>query len=146
MTAAFVEPASAPANAEEKTILVECRYVIPVRVPADWDEEQIRFVIEENSCPGTSWVARAFHEIEEQYDKEGYCWACSYAGANRVIAGAEPHQCSFEYGHTLAQAGLRCQCGAIEFFDDGHVDVERFRSSGDIRDESELDQLWPLLE
>ena len=34
----------------------------------------------------------------------------------------------------------------IEFMDDGTVEIERFRSSGEIRDEKQLEELWPMLE
>lgn len=34
----------------------------------------------------------------------------------------------------------------IEFMEDGKLEIERFRSSGDLLDASALDDLWPLLE
>jgi len=34
----------------------------------------------------------------------------------------------------------------IEFMDDGQMEIERYRSSGDIGDESELAELWALLD
>jgi hypothetical protein len=34
----------------------------------------------------------------------------------------------------------------IEFMDDGQMEIERYHSSGDIGDESELAELWALLD
>lgn len=34
----------------------------------------------------------------------------------------------------------------VEFFPDGSIEVERFRSNGEIGSEQTLDELWPLTE
>lgn len=34
----------------------------------------------------------------------------------------------------------------VEFMDDGGVEVERFRSDGQISDESSVAELWPMTE
>ncbi len=44
---------------------------------------------------------------------------------------------------TLAVPGERWE---VEFFDDGSVEVERFRSTGEVTGSGVLDELWPLTE
>lgn len=70
-----------------KTIRVRCTLDINVEVPADMDDHQLQFSIEENSCPGTSWVGNAIDQHMELYEKEknGFCWACALHGTNMIL-------------------------------------------------------------
>jgi hypothetical protein len=70
-----------------KTILVQCTYIIPVEVPADLDDEAVRFHIEVNACPGTGFVGDAFEAHRRKQAEERMCWACTLNGENKIIPG-----------------------------------------------------------
>ena len=68
-----------------KTIKVRCILDIDVEVPSDMDDHQLQFAIEENSCPGTSWVGSAIRNHMEKFDEGSYCWACALNGTNMIL-------------------------------------------------------------
>jgi uncharacterized protein len=68
-----------------KTILVRCTYVIPVEVPADMDDEALRFHIETNGCPGTGFVGAALDAHLEKQEEESMCWVCTLNGQNQIV-------------------------------------------------------------
>lgn len=66
-------------------VRIRVSFDVEIAVPADWDDEQIRFYVEENGCPGTGSVGSAVSEIVEKLhaeakksDEEHYCWACGW--------------------------------------------------------------------
>jgi hypothetical protein len=76
-----------------RVILVKCTYVIPVRFPAHWTDDMIRFEVEENGCPGTGFTGAAFEAHYENQKERSMCWACTLADSANVIVGErEPTQ------------------------------------------------------
>lgn len=72
-----------------KTLVVECKFVIEI----PWDhepqystDEHIRFVIEENSCPGTGSVGGELDDLIQVADENEICWACALGGENKLLA------------------------------------------------------------
>jgi hypothetical protein len=57
-----------------KTIVVQCTYTLSVEVPADLEDEALRFHIEENGCPATGFVGDAFYSNCKKREEEGMCW------------------------------------------------------------------------
>jgi hypothetical protein len=45
---------------------------------------------------------------------------------------------------TMVIIGVPGERWEIEFMDDGEIEIERFRSNGEIGDERWLEELWPL--
>lgn len=73
-----------------KTIFVKCTYIIPVEMPADMDDEALRFHIEENGCPGTGFVGDAFNAHMKTKEDQSMCWACALKGENRIVPASSP--------------------------------------------------------
>ena len=78
-----------------KKVRVRCTLDIDidVDVPADMDDHSLQFAIEENSCPGTSWVGSAIDKHLEKYNTEmvGFCWACALNGTNMILKDRPAH-------------------------------------------------------
>ena len=70
-----------------RTVLVCYTIELPVTFEG-WDDHQIQFGIEENSCLGTHQASIAFDNHLEKYetgDKQGYCWACALNCEAKII-------------------------------------------------------------
>lgn len=66
------------------TVRVRCTFELDVKVPSDWDDDQIRFDIEENHCPGTGIVGAALDALIADADRTKTCWACP-RGKNEIV-------------------------------------------------------------
>lgn len=64
-------------------VKVRCTFEIEVEV-AD-DVENVHFMIEENSCPGTGVVGAELERLIEAHDIAGTCWACNLQGENKIL-------------------------------------------------------------
>lgn len=69
---------------KKKTILVECTLIIPVEVPND-EEYDMYFDIEENHCPGTGYVGTALEKHIDEFNENGFCWACALKGECKIV-------------------------------------------------------------
>jgi len=67
-----------------KIAKVKCTLIVEVEFPDDWTEEQIRFDVEDNSCPGTHAVRAAIKKAIEHGEENGVCWACNLKGTNEL--------------------------------------------------------------
>lgn len=70
--------------------LVKCSFIIPVKIEDKFckNEEEIelsKWMINENSCPGTSSTGAAFEDHLARYKDSGYCWACMLSGKNEIV-------------------------------------------------------------
>ena len=78
----------------ERRVTVRVSFNVDIDVPDEWDENDIRFYVEENHCPGTGIVGSAVGEIVaktnaiiEKSDREHICWACGAAdGENKIVS------------------------------------------------------------
>lgn len=70
-------------------INVKCTYIIQVEVSEDEEDGySASFDIEENHCPGTGLVGRAFEEHYKRHDTgelKAFCWACALQGTNEIV-------------------------------------------------------------
>lgn len=71
-------------------VIVQCSFELEVYFPDDMDDEFIRFVVEENGCPGTGTVGGKLEELIEKSHEEGICWACGRNGENKVLSIERP--------------------------------------------------------
>lgn len=72
-----------------KTIQVQCTFVIDVVVDATDGTDHIRYLIEQNGCPGTGVVGAKFDDLYEQATAKNVCWACNLKGQNKIIGGLD---------------------------------------------------------
>lgn len=67
-------------------VLVKCTLMVPVEVPDHWKEDNhYLFAIEDNGCPGTSFVGTAIQDMITHCDDKNICWACNFQGENEVV-------------------------------------------------------------
>lgn len=64
-------------------VRVKCTFFVDVDI--DGDTDLIKFMIEENSCPGTGAVGVALDRAIEYANANGVCWACNLNGENEII-------------------------------------------------------------
>lgn len=72
---------------KKRMVLVEVSFRIPVDFTG-WEDDSIRFDVEESSCPATHNVGSAVMAHIERYengDKKGFCWACALGGKNKIV-------------------------------------------------------------
>ena len=67
-----------------KTIRVRCTFEVDVDVPDDWDDEQVRWDIEENHCPATGRVGAAIDAKIKASHARSVCWACP-SGSCKIV-------------------------------------------------------------
>jgi len=63
-------------------VRVRCTYLVEVELPDDAD---VKFIIEENGCPGTGAVGLALEETMKECDAASQCWACALGGKNEIL-------------------------------------------------------------
>lgn len=68
-----------------RKVKVQCALTVEIEVPSGWTDEDIRFSVEENSCPGTQIVGAAIEAAIRRGKENGVCWACSLQGTNKII-------------------------------------------------------------
>ena len=68
----------------KRIVLVKYTLEVPVDMTG-WDEDQISFDLEENSCLATHNAGSSFKKIMEEHDKNNTCWACSLQCKAEVI-------------------------------------------------------------
>lgn len=66
-------------------VRVRCSFVVEIDLPDDMTQDEIRFAIEENGCPGTGVVGAAVDSAMEHGDEARVCWACNLQGKNEVL-------------------------------------------------------------
>jgi hypothetical protein len=83
-------PADMPTRSNKMsstTVRVRVSFEVDVKVIDTMNEEEIKFYIEENGCPGTSVVGEKIEQMIEDAHKDGCCWACGDAnGENKVVS------------------------------------------------------------
>lgn len=67
-------------------VKVKCTLIVTVEMPDYFSEQQARFDIEDNSCPGTHAVGAAIENTIAEHEETSTCWACALKGKNEVIA------------------------------------------------------------
>jgi hypothetical protein len=65
-------------------VRVRCSFEIDVEFEDDTADDLIHFMVEENSCPGTSIVGSALEKLIADSDKSRICWACP-TGKNEIL-------------------------------------------------------------
>lgn len=71
-----------------KTILVWVNLLVPINLDESMEklsDEELMFVIEENSCPGTWIIWREINQKIIQSEKTWSCWACWFQGKSTII-------------------------------------------------------------
>lgn len=69
-----------------RTIKVRASFDVEIEVPAEWDDDMVRFYVEENGCPGTGAVGSAVvAAVEGRALDGGECWACARNGENAWV-------------------------------------------------------------
>jgi hypothetical protein len=61
-----------------------------VEFPDDATDDHIRFVLEENGCPGTGSVGLAIEMTMIKYEEQSTCWACALQGENEIVSIGAP--------------------------------------------------------
>lgn len=64
---------------------VRVTFEIDVNLPSIMSEEQLKFMVEENSCPGTGFVGAALDKWMDDHSARGVCWGCSANGKNELL-------------------------------------------------------------
>jgi hypothetical protein len=71
----------------KKVALVQCTYIIPVEIPADWDDDKARLHIEDCGCPGAGIVGAAFLRHYKEQTAQSMCWSCTLPkGENKIVS------------------------------------------------------------
>lgn len=69
-----------------KKVTVQCTFTFDVEMPDDMSDDQIRWQLEQNGCPGSGSVGVAFDEaIEAETNDDAGCWACALGGETKVL-------------------------------------------------------------
>lgn len=77
---------------KRRKVKVRCTWDVMIDVPAEWNQHDIEFYVEDNGCPGTGAVGRELESAMEvvltkmqgvclHSDDNNYCWACGYDDA-----------------------------------------------------------------
>ena len=71
-----------------RKVVVQCTFEVELDWEDDWvqEEDQIKFRLEENGCPGTGSVGLVFEEIIKRCTENNWCWACELKGENKIIS------------------------------------------------------------
>lgn len=48
-------------------------------------DEEFKFRIEENGCPGTGQIGSKLEDIIDQSNEYSTCWGCALKGQNKII-------------------------------------------------------------
>ena len=72
-----------------RTVRVRCTFELDVEVPADATDDEVQFMLEENSCPWTGPVGSALDAAIERAEQTSTCWCCP-AGSNKVVCFRPP--------------------------------------------------------
>lgn len=115
-------------------VKVRCSFVIDVPIRESWwdgearDLWQLRWQIEENSCPGTSLVSTALWEHIDKHDAAGTCWACALGGENVVVSSlpVEAGSAAPERIYQAIQPDGSLDSGNDANHDDAHCDHVSF--------------------
>ena len=73
-----------------RIVKVKATVYVDVEFPDDATDEHIRFVLEENGCPGTGSVGSAIELKMIECEDRSTCWACAFQGENEVVSIGEP--------------------------------------------------------
>jgi len=70
-----------------KKVKVECNFIIEVEFDDNLSDKDIKFLVEENSCPWTWTVWFALDELIKKSNRNNTCWACkNRTGRNKVLS------------------------------------------------------------
>jgi len=69
-----------------KVVTVQITAELIVNFPDDIKDSTIRFIVEENSCPGTDRVGAELENVIKEAREKSVCWACGRNGVNKVLS------------------------------------------------------------
>ena len=69
-----------------RIVRVKATVYVDVEFSDDATDELIRFVLEENGCPGTGSVGMAIEMAMAEHEESSTCWACALRGENEVVS------------------------------------------------------------
>ena len=73
-----------------RKVKVKVTLLVDVEFSDDATDEQIKFIVEENGCPGTNVVGSAIEAAMAENDARSTCWGCALHGENEVVSLGEP--------------------------------------------------------
>jgi hypothetical protein len=65
-------------------VVVRCEFEVTVEVDESQTLDEVTFMIEENSCPGTGIVGAAVDAAMKAAQESGTCWACGLRAKNTI--------------------------------------------------------------
>lgn len=69
-----------------RKVRVQCTYEIVIEVDAAMTEEEVKFYVEENGCPGTGSMGAEIDRVMAAAEERGFCWACNVGGECKVLS------------------------------------------------------------
>ena len=73
-----------------RKVKVKATIFVEVDFPDDATDDHIRFVLEENGCPGTGSVGSAIEMAMIEHEEQSTCWACALQGENEIVSIGAP--------------------------------------------------------
>lgn len=70
-----------------KKVKIDCNFTIEVDFEDTLTDKDIKFLVEENSCPWTWKVWLTIEELIKKSNKKNICWACqNWKGTNKIVS------------------------------------------------------------
>lgn len=66
-------------------VTIECKVIVEIEFEDKYDDNHIKFYVEENHCPGTGSMGMKIEEAMEIGEKQQTCWACALQGENKIL-------------------------------------------------------------
>jgi hypothetical protein len=66
-------------------VRVKVAFFVNVEFPDHMTADEIKFVVEENGCPGTGSVGAEIERLIAEGEETSTCWACAAKGKNKIV-------------------------------------------------------------